>query len=85
MQVLLQLPNRADDVAIAEAAASRGIGVRPLSPLHLAPSDQRGLLLGYGRLPEHRIEQAVRAVSLVITEATVGWGSGPDDLSKRSG
>ena len=50
MQLLLDLPDQVDDVTIADAAASRGINVRALSPLHLTPSRERGLLLGYGRL-----------------------------------
>ena len=69
MQLLLELPDRVDDVAIADAAASRGIGVRALSPLHLTPSPDRGLLLGYGRLLESRIDDAVDALSSVIKEA----------------
>lgn len=69
MQLLLELPHRADDVAIADAAASRGIHVRALSPLHLTPSRERGLLLGYGRLVESRIDAAVGALSSVIKEA----------------
>jgi GntR family transcriptional regulator/MocR family aminotransferase len=69
MQLLLQLADQVDDVAIADAAASRGIGVRALSPLHLIPSQERGLLLGYGRLSESRIEDAIGALSAVIMEA----------------
>ena len=69
MQLLLELSDRVDDVAIADAAASRGIGVRALSPLHLTPSPDRGLLLGYGRLLESRIDDAVDALSSVIKEA----------------
>lgn len=68
MQLLLQLPDQVDDVAIADAAASRGIGARALSPLHLKPSPKRGLLLGYGRLSERRIDEAVNALSSVIIE-----------------
>jgi GntR family transcriptional regulator/MocR family aminotransferase len=70
MQVLLRLPDDLDDVAIADTAASRTIGVRALSPLHLIPSQERGLLLGYGRLSEGRIDQAVGALSAVILEAS---------------
>ena len=69
MQLLLELPDQADDVAIADAAVSRGIHVRALSPLHLTPSRERGLLLGYGRLAESRIDVAVGALSSVIKEA----------------
>ena len=74
MQLLLQLPDQVDDVAIAAAAASQGIGVRALSPLHLTPSRERGLLLGYGRLAESQIEAAVSALSSVIIEAASADG-----------
>jgi GntR family transcriptional regulator/MocR family aminotransferase len=69
MQVLLQLSDGVDDVAIADVAASRGIAVRSLSPLHLTPNRQRGLLLGYGRLSESRIEDAASALSAIVIEA----------------
>lgn len=59
MQLLLMLPSRLDDVEIAAAARARGINISALSPAHLTPSDDRGLLLGYGRLPEPSIEKAV--------------------------
>ena len=56
---------------IAAEAAARRIGVRTLSPMHLAPSDQRGLLLGYGRLPEHRIPRAVDALASLLVDVGV--------------
>ncbi len=62
MQILLPLPGDADDSAITDTAARRGIRITPLSPLHLAASPERGLLLGFGRLPEHRVHGAVRAL-----------------------
>ena len=49
MQLLLPLPGRTDNSVLAEAAAARGIGITALSPLHLARSPDRGLLLGFGR------------------------------------
>jgi hypothetical protein len=52
-----------DDIGLAEAAAARGIGVTALSPLHLARSEDRGLLLGFGRLPEHKIPRCGCAVA----------------------
>jgi GntR family transcriptional regulator / MocR family aminotransferase len=74
MHVLLALPDDADDVAIAAAAATRRIGVQPLSPLHLAPSRERGLVIGYGRLPDSRIDDAVRALTAVLRAAGIrGW------------
>jgi GntR family transcriptional regulator / MocR family aminotransferase len=66
MGLLLILPDGADDVEIADAASARGIGVSALSLLHLAPSPERGLLIGYGRLPEPSIDKAVAMLSAVI-------------------
>jgi len=68
MQLLLPLPASANDVAIAEAAARRGLCLTPLSPMHLAPSPEHGLLLGFGRLAEHRIPGAVRALAAALAE-----------------
>jgi GntR family transcriptional regulator/MocR family aminotransferase len=68
MQVLLMLPNGADDIAIAQVARSRGIGVSALSPLHLAERPERGLLVGYGRLSEPGIDNGVAALSSVVAE-----------------
>jgi hypothetical protein len=59
---LLPLPAGGDDIAIAKAAARHGICLAPLSPMHLAPSPNQGLLLGSGRLAEHRIPGAVRTL-----------------------
>ena len=67
MQLLLPLPGQADDTALAETAAARGVGITALSPLHLARSPDRGLLLGFGRLPEHKIPQAVDALWSVLS------------------
>ena len=68
MQLLLPLPTGADDVAIAEAGARHGLCLTPLSPMHLAPSPEHGLLLGFGRLAEHRIPGAVRALAAALAE-----------------
>jgi len=62
MQVLLRLPDGTDDRGLAEAAASRSVRVTALSPCQLVPSAERGLLLGFGRLPEHKAGPAVRAL-----------------------
>ncbi len=68
MQLLLPLPPGTDDIAIADTAACHGIHLTPLSPMHLAPSPDRGLLLGVGRLAEHRIPGAVRALAAVLAQ-----------------
>jgi GntR family transcriptional regulator/MocR family aminotransferase len=68
MHLLLPLEDGEDDVALAAVAAARGIGVLALSPLHLGPNPQRGLLLGYGRLPETHVDGAVAALAIVMSE-----------------
>jgi GntR family transcriptional regulator/MocR family aminotransferase len=69
MQLLLPLADDADDVAIAEAAAAQGINISPLSPLHLEPGPERGLLAGFGRLPEHKIAAAADAIRSLLHHA----------------
>ena len=66
MQLLLPLPGQTDDTILAQAAAARGIGITALSLLHLARSPDRGLLLGFGRLPNHKIPAAVDALWSVL-------------------
>ena len=66
LHVLLRLPDAVDDIALAVAAAERGIGVRALSSMSLTGSAERGLLLGYGRLSDERIGAAVAAIASVI-------------------
>ena len=76
MQLLLPLPGQTDDTRLAEAAAARGIGIMALSPLHLARSPERGLLLGFGRLPEHKIPPAVDALWTILNETGVAPSPG---------
>ena len=63
LHVLLRLPDDVDDVAIAAAAAERGIGINPLSPMSRSGAPRRGLVLGYSRLTVERIEPAVGALA----------------------
>lgn len=69
MHILLRLPDDIDDTAIVTAAVAEGIGVQALSPLQLVPSHERGLVIGYGRLAESRIDEAIAALASVLTEA----------------
>jgi DNA-binding transcriptional MocR family regulator len=69
MQLLLILPDGTEDTALADAARGRGIRLSALSPLHLTADSRRGLLLGYGRVPEPSIPAAVAALSEVVLAA----------------
>jgi GntR family transcriptional regulator/MocR family aminotransferase len=77
MHVLLALPGDTDDAAIVAAAAAHGIGVQALSPLYLTPGRERGLVLGYGRLPEPRTGDAVQALAAVLRDAGVPFSAAP--------
>jgi GntR family transcriptional regulator/MocR family aminotransferase len=71
LHVLLCLPDGADDVAIAAAAADRGIGVAALSPMSHPGAPERGLVLGYSRLSVERAETAVAALASSLAEVGV--------------
>ena len=77
LHVLLRLPDAADDLAVAAVAASRAINVDPLSAMEFGGGSGRGLLLGYGRLPEERIEDAVEALAACLREAGVAGPGQP--------
>src|SRR5947209_4524154 len=47
----------------ARSPLTSGCSRAALSPLHLTPGPERGLLVGYGRLPEPSIESAVAALA----------------------
>jgi GntR family transcriptional regulator/MocR family aminotransferase len=71
VHAILPLPDHVDDVAISAAAARRSINVGPLSPTYLADAERgttpsRGLILGYARLPIHRIDEAVADLAEVV-------------------
>jgi GntR family transcriptional regulator/MocR family aminotransferase len=83
MQLLLPLPGQTDDTALADAAAARGIGIDALSPLHLARFPDRGLLLGFGRLPDHKISSAVDALWTVLKETGTAPSPGRPQRAHR--
>ncbi|MHA7848641.1 MocR-like pyridoxine biosynthesis transcription factor PdxR [Serratia sp. D1N4] len=63
LHLILNLPNDADDVAIAAAASTRGVLVRALSRYYMQPSARRGLLMGFACVPE---EQMAAAFSVLL-------------------
>jgi GntR family transcriptional regulator/MocR family aminotransferase len=71
--VLLRL-NGLDDVALVREAASRGIRLRPLSPLVLVGPPQHGLVLGYARLAPASIDAAVERLAALIRDAPQAAG-----------
>jgi GntR family transcriptional regulator/MocR family aminotransferase len=66
VHLLLRLPGGVSDVAIAAAAARARIAVPPLSAFRVRPSEDGGLVIGYGRLHESAVEAATRALTKVV-------------------
>ncbi len=66
MHLLVRLPQEIDDKAIVDAALVRRIRVQALSAFYVQPTQKRGLILGYGRIHEATIGQAVRELADVI-------------------
>jgi GntR family transcriptional regulator / MocR family aminotransferase len=66
VHLVLRLPAGVDDAAVASAAQRRRIRVPPLSAFRLVPSDEPGLVIGYGRLHEDAVAPAVRALAEAI-------------------
>ncbi|BEM01132.1 MULTISPECIES: PLP-dependent aminotransferase family protein [Serratia] len=58
LHLILNLPDEADDVAIAAAAGARGVLVRPLSRYYMLPNRRRGLLMGFASVPEEQMAAA---------------------------
>jgi GntR family transcriptional regulator/MocR family aminotransferase len=72
LHVLLRLPPAVDDRVVRTAAAAAGIGVRALSEMSLTDDEERGLVLGYGRITLEGIDAAVAALASVLREVSAG-------------
>lgn len=65
LHLVLMLPQFADDESIAAELATRGLHCLPLSPYFVRDA-QRGLVLGYTRLPEDRAQAAASVIADVL-------------------
>lgn len=68
LHLILNLPDEADDVAIAERANARNILVRPLSRYYLTERRKKGLLMGFASLPESEMEAAFTVLLACMPE-----------------
>nr|WP_318383420.1 PLP-dependent aminotransferase family protein [uncultured Enterobacter sp.] len=66
LHLVLALPERCDDVALAQEANERGILVRPLSRYYLNASTARGLLMGFAAMEESEMDKAFAVLLGVI-------------------
>ncbi len=66
VHLVLRLPTGVSDVAVSDDAARARIRVPPLSAFRLEPSDESGLVVGYGRLHESAVDPAARALAAAV-------------------
>jgi GntR family transcriptional regulator / MocR family aminotransferase len=66
IHLLLRLPRGCDDAAIVADAARARILVEPLSRFFVNDSDERGLVIGYGRLHESAIGAAAEGLARLV-------------------
>ena len=60
MQLTALLPPEVDDVMLSRRAVQAGVSLRPLSPCYRGEARRSGLILGYGNVDEHAIDEGVR-------------------------
>lgn len=69
---LAELPPGADEAAIVNAAAKRGVGLEGLSLHRFNPAGPPGLVLGFGCLSEAEIDHGVRLLAEALGDVEAG-------------
>jgi GntR family transcriptional regulator / MocR family aminotransferase len=69
LHLVLALPPSLSDVAVAAAAAARGVTVRPLSRYYAGPDPQQGLLLGFACVSESEMLAPFETLLACLREA----------------
>ena len=69
LHLCLRLPDRIDDLALAQRLGQQGLIVRPLSAYCLHREDLRGLVIGYGYAPLSAIERFGPVVARAVVAA----------------
>ena len=72
MHLVAYLADGMSDTAIAAAAKSAGIVVRPISPFYRAARPRNGLMLGYSGFPRQLIIPAAARLGRLVAD----WGAG---------
>jgi GntR family transcriptional regulator/MocR family aminotransferase len=66
VHLLLRLPRGCDDTAIVADAATARILVEPLSRFFVRETEERGLVVGYGRLHESAVNAVAKGLARVV-------------------
>lgn len=82
LHLILSLPDSIDDVALSAELEQLNILTRPLSAYYLRPAMRRGLLLGYGCVPEEEIETAFRHIIECLRRRLLSAGTTGPEVSQ---
>jgi GntR family transcriptional regulator / MocR family aminotransferase len=66
VHLLLRLPRGSDDTAIVKEAAKARVVVEALSHYYIHATQDRGLVIGYGRLHESAVSAATNALARIV-------------------
>ena len=77
LHLILSLPDSIDDVALSAELEQKKVLTRPLSAYYLRPAPRRGLLLGYGCVPENQIEMAFGEIVCCLRHRLRSAGARP--------
>lgn len=81
MHLTARLPPGFDDVEVVRLARARGISAIALSTCYVANTEDPGLVLGFGGVPEAEIVRGVQTLRRVLAEIT--GARGPRDSPKQ--
>jgi GntR family transcriptional regulator / MocR family aminotransferase len=70
MHAVLDLP---DESAVIARAADHGLAVQGLRGFAAVPGDRAGLVIGYGRPPEHAYSTALARLAAVLSSLSSSW------------
>jgi GntR family transcriptional regulator/MocR family aminotransferase len=80
----VELPPGLDEAAVVEAAAEGGVAVEGVAPMRIAAPGPPALVLGFARLPEDRLAEAVRLLAEVSTALPLA-PQGPAAYDRQAG
>jgi hypothetical protein len=69
MHLVVRFVAPCDEATVLRLAAARGVAAYPLSPFYQLAPAQRGLVLGYGALPEPALVEGARLLCEAIAAA----------------
>jgi GntR family transcriptional regulator/MocR family aminotransferase len=70
MHLVALLPEGTNDASVSKEAAKLGISVMPLSTSHLKSPKRAGLILGYGGVNAHQIDDGIHKLRISVRRCT---------------